>query len=259
MTETVISIENVSFAYDGATVLESVDLEIAARDFACFVGPNGGGKTTLLKLILGLLAPTSGRIRVFGGPPEPARRRIGYMPQSAQVDPSFPVSVMDVVLMGRMGRAEAVGPFRQSEREAAGKALAEVGLYDLRRRPFGALSGGQRQRTLIARALATEPEILLLDEPTASLDAVMEAELYELLRRLNERLTVVTVSHDLGFVSKFVKTVVCIKRCVVVHPTSEVTGEAILEMYGGDVCMIRHDRRSAGRGESHSATEGDYS
>jgi len=250
MPEPVISIENVSFSYDGAAVLEGVNLEIAERDFACFVGPNGGGKTTLLKLILGLLAPTAGRVRVFGATPELARRRIGYMPQYAQVDPSFPVSVMDVVLMGRIGRAETVGPFRKSEREAAGKALAEVGLYDLRRRPFGALSGGQRQRTLIARALATEPEILLLDEPTASLDAVMEAELYELLRHLNERLTVVTVSHDLGFVSRFVKTVVCIKRCVVVHPTSEITGDAILEMYGGDVCMVRHDRRSAEGGHS---------
>jgi len=256
MGEPVISIENVSFSYDGAAVLEDVDLEIAARDFACFVGPNGGGKTTLLKLILGLLTPTSGRVQVFGGPPEPARRRIGYMPQYAQVDPAFPVSVMDVVLMGRMGRAETVGPFRKPEREAAGKALAEVGLYDLRRRPFGALSGGQRQRTLIARALATDPEILLLDEPTASLDAVMEAELYELLRRLNERLTVVTVSHDLGFVSRFVKTVVCVKRCVVVHPTSEVTGQTIMEMYGGDVCMVRHDLRSARHGEPPQATEG---
>ena len=250
MTDPVIRIENVSFSYDGAAVLEHVDLEIAARDFACFVGPNGGGKTTLLKLILGLLAPTAGRVRVFGATPELARRRIGYMPQYAQVDPSFPVSAMDVVLMGRMGRAETVGPFRKSHREAAGKALAEVGLYDLRRRPFGALSGGQRQRTLIARALATEPEILLLDEPTASLDAVMEAGLYELLRHLNERLTVVTVSHDLGFVSRFVKTVVCIKRCVVVHPTSEITGEAILEMYGGDVCMVRHDLHSAKGGHS---------
>lgn len=243
MSPPVISVHGVSFAYDGDLVLRDVCLEVAPRDFACMVGPNGGGKTTLLKLILGLLAPAAGRIRVFGGPPQEARTRIGYMPQHAQVDLRFPVSVADVVLMGRLGRAEIMGPYRRAHRDAACQALREVGLYDLRQRPFGTLSGGQRQRTLIARALASEPELLLLDEPTANLDAPAESDLYELLRRLNERLTVVMVTHDLGFVSRFVRTVICVNRCVVVHPTSEITGEIIREIYGADVCMIRHDQR----------------
>ena len=243
MSPPVISVHGVSFAYDGDLVLRDVCLEVAPRDFACMVGPNGGGKTTLLKLILGLLAPAAGRITVFGGPPQEARTRIGYMPQHAQVDLRFPVSVADVVLMGRLGRAEIMGPYRRAHRDAAGQALREVGLYDLRQRPFGTLSGGQRQRTLIARALAAEPELLLLDEPTANLDAPAESDLYELLRRLNERLTIVMVTHDLGFVSRFVRTVICVNRCVVVHPTSEITGEIIREIYGADVCMIRHDQR----------------
>jgi zinc transport system ATP-binding protein len=242
MPDPVISVHGVFFAYGSAPILEDVCLEVPLRDFACMVGPNGGGKTTLLKLILGLLVPARGQVRVFGGPPELARRRIGYTPQHAQVDFRFPVSVADVVLMGRIGKAETVGPYRRAHRQAAWEALREVGLSDQRHRAFGDLSGGQRQRVLIARALAAEPELLLLDEPTANLDAPAENELYKLLKRLNERLTIVMVTHDLGFVSRFVKTVICVKRCVVVHPTSEITGEVIREMYGGDVCMIRHDQ-----------------
>ena len=242
MPEPVISVRNVSFAYDSTPIIEGVCLEVPERDFACMVGPNGGGKTTLLKLFLGLLAPARGEIRVFGTSPEAARPRIGYMPQHAQIDNRFPVNVADVVLMGRIGKAQTIGPYRRAHREIAWEALREVGLADLRHRAFGDLSGGQRQRVLIARALAVEPELLLLDEPTANLDAPAENELYELLQRLNERLTIVLVTHDLGFVSKFVKTVICVKRCVAVHPTSEVTGEVIREMYGGDVCMIRHDQ-----------------
>lgn len=243
MNEPVISIERMSFSYDGERVLEDVDLAVGPRDFVSLVGPNGGGKTTLLKLVLGLLEPTAGRIRVFGGPPEEARSRIGYMPQHTQVDPRFPVSVTDVVLMGRMSKAAGLGPYRKADREAAWEALRQVDLADLRRRPFSDLSGGQRQRTLIARALVAQPQMLLLDEPTASLDVYMESELYELLNRLNERLTVILVSHDLGFVSRFVRRVVCVKRYVVVHPTSEITGEIIRELYGADVCLVRHDRR----------------
>jgi zinc transport system ATP-binding protein len=242
LAEPVINIEDLTFSYDGTAVLENVKLQIEPRDFACLVGPNGGGKTTLLKLILGLLAPTRGQVTVFGGRPELARHRIGYMPQHVQVDPRFPVTVSDVVLMGRLGAAETFGPYRRAQRQAAGRAIDEVGLTDLRHRPFGALSGGQRQRALIARALATQPDLLLLDEPTANLDVAAEHGLYELLSRLNQRLTIVMVSHDLGFVSEFVKNVVCVKRRVVVHPTSKVTGEVIQELYGIGVRMVRHDK-----------------
>jgi len=244
----VIEIKGLSFSYNGHPVLEDVDLEIGERDFASVVGPNGGGKTTLLRLVLGLLTPTRGTVRVFGEPPARVRRRIGYMPQRVDVDPRFPVSVMDVVLMGRLGATRVLGPFGRADRRAAERVLDEVSLGDLRSRQFSELSGGQRQRVLIARALAGEPELLLLDEPTASLDVGIESELMSLLQRLNERLTIVMVSHDLGFVSQFVKTVVCVKGRCEIHPTSGITGEMINEIYGGGMRMVRHDHRCAEEG-----------
>jgi zinc transport system ATP-binding protein len=253
MSAPAIALDGVRFSYDGATVLEDVTLEIAPRDFVSIVGPNGGGKTTLLKLVLGLLAPAAGRVRVFGQEPAVARRRIGYLPQYASLDPRFPVSVLDVVLMGRLAPGRPLGFFRRADREIALAALADVTLADLRARPFAALSGGQRQRVLIARALASEPDLLLLDEPTASLDVAVEGEFHELLARLAERLGVVLVSHDLGFVSRYVRTVVCVKRKVWVHPTSELTGDLIREVYGTDVRMVRHDRHGCEGGECGSS------
>lgn len=239
--EPVIQLEHVSFGYNGYRVLEDVSLTIYERDFLCIVGPNAGGKTTLLKLILGLLKPGSGTVRVFGQSPVKTRSRMGYMPQHASLDPLFPVSVMDVVLMGKLGNGNKFGLFRKSDREAAMEALARVELCDIRKRAFSDLSGGQRQRVLIARALVSDPEILLLDEPTANVDAAVETGFYELLSQLNEKMTVALVTHDLGFVSHYVKGVACVNRRVVVHPTSEITGEMIQEMYGCDMHMVRHD------------------
>ncbi len=238
--EPVIQFDDVSFAYPNTPVLENVNLTIRRGDFACLVGPNGGGKTTLLRLILGLLRPDCGRVRLFGQPPEQGRRRVGYMPQHAQLDPQFPVRVWDVVLMGRLG-GRMFGPYSAADRARAAEALAEVGLADFRRRPLAALSGGQRQRVLIARALACDPELLLLDEPTASLDPLVQDDMTELLRRLNERLTVVLVSHDVGFVIQHVKTVVCVNRGVAVHPAAPITGESIRALYGQDVQFVHHD------------------
>jgi len=247
----VIEIRAVSFSYNGETVLEDVNLAIGPREFISVVGPNGGGKTTLLKLVVGLLEPTAGTVRVFGLPPREARRRIGYLPQHAQMDPRFPASVADVVLTGRLGPGGRFGPYGKADREAAGEALSDVDLCDLGRRPYAELSGGQRQRVLIARALVSRPDLLLLDEPTAGLDAHMESGLFGLLKVLNERLTIVLVTHDLGFVSQVVRSVACVRRKVVVHPTSEITGEMIREIYGGDVRMIRHDHRCDEGGHSH--------
>lgn len=243
-----ISIEDLTFAYDGTPVLEGVNVAIDERTFVSIVGPNGGGKTTLLRLVLGLLKPAKGRVSVFGQPPEHVRPRVGYMPQNAHLDPMFPVNVMDVVLMGRLGGGRSFGPYGRADKAAAEKALGQVGLHEMRRRFFSALSGGERQRALIARALACEPDLLLLDEPDANLDVAIGGKLYELLRELAKRLTVVVVSHDLGFVSQYVDTVICVARKVVVHPTSEITGETISEIYGGDVCMVRHDHTHEGTG-----------
>ncbi len=244
----IITCRGLNFGYGAEPVLRNVDLAIPAGDFVSVVGPNGSGKTTLLKLALGLLKPDSGSITVFDQAPRRARRHVGYVPQHPRLDPLFPVCALDVALMGRLGRAPALGGWRRADRQAALEALAEVGLADRSGDHFAALSGGQKQRVLIARALAGGPELLLLDEPTAGLDAHVEEDFYRLLEELNKRLTIVMVSHDLGFVSGFVKSVVCVGRDVVIHPTSAVTGEIIADLYGRDVRLVRHDHRCSEEG-----------
>ena len=239
----VVTVSHVSFSYDGVPVLEDVSFTIQERSFISIVGPNAGGKTTLLKLMLGLLQPSRGTIEVLGMHPAKARTRIGYMPQQVQLDLQFPVSVLDIVLMGRMGSGMRFGPYSGMDKAVALDSLRKLEMQDMKDRPFMALSGGQRQRVLIARALACEPEMLLLDEPTANVDMVVETELFELLHEMSRTITVVVVSHDLGFVSHYVESVVCVNRRVMVHPTTAVTGEVIRDLYLSDVCMVRHHRR----------------
>lgn len=241
-----VSIEGVTFSFGRQLVLDNATVEIPQRDFVCMVGPNGGGKTTLLKLILGLLEPAAGRIQVFGESPLKARPRVGYMPQYAELDPRFPVSVMDVVLMGRLGPGRRFGRYRGEDKAAAREAIEQVGLEAVHDRHLSELSGGQRQRVLIARALASEPDLLILDEPDASLDPRVQIHLYDLLVQLNERLTVIMVTHDIGVVSQAIKGVVCVNRHVSRHDTAELTGEVISDLYGGDVQAVSHDH-----GHSH--------
>lgn len=242
MNTAIISFQDVDFSYNSEPILKDVNLEIHPGEFVSVIGPNGGGKTSLLLLALGMLRPNRGTVQVFGRAPERERSRLGYVPQFTRFDPLFPVTVYDVVQMGRLGRFWT-GPYRKEDREAALTALEQVGLAELRRRSFSELSGGQRQRVLIARALATEPEVLLLDEPTANVDRLATDKLYELLVELNQRLTVVLVSHDLGIVSRFVSSVVCVNKTVFTHPVSELTGEMIRDLYGGEIALVRHDHR----------------
>ena len=242
-TATIVDIEDVSFAYNEHLVLERVHLSVNAGDFLCIVGPNAGGKTTLLKLMLGLLKPLRGTILVFGQPSIKARSRIGYMPQYSALDPLFPVNVMDVVLMGRLKKGQIFGFFRKADRKIAEEALEKVDLRHVHSRSFFDLSGGQRQRVLIARALATEPELLLLDEPTSNVDAAIVNELYALLSQLNKTMPVIVVTHDLGFVSSYVNRVACVNRKIVVHETNDISGKMIHELYGREVQMVRHDTR----------------
>lgn len=246
----VIELQDVDFSYNRISVLTGVNLRINPLDSVCMVGPNGGGKTTLVKIILGLLTPDVGRVRLFGRPPQESVLRVGYVPQYVHFDPQFPVTVMDVVLMGRLG-FHFDGRYRKQDRQRALTALEHVELADLADRPFSQLSGGQRQRVLIARALASTEEMLILDEPTAYIDAAAEASLFEMLGQLNKTMTILVVTHDLGFVSRFFQSVICVNRKVVVHPTSEVSGAMIRDIYGGDIRMIRHDHRCAAEGHFH--------
>jgi zinc transport system ATP-binding protein len=248
-SEPVITLRDVWFSYDGPPVLESVNLDIPSLDFVCVIGPNGGGKTTLLKLMLGLIEPSCGSVQVLGQSPIQVRARVGYMPQHAQLDPRFPASVMDVVLTGRLGRTALAGPYRRIDKEVAARVLEEVGLADARSRALASLSGGQRQRVLIARALACEPELLLLDEPTANLDSPAMDDLYTLLHELHQRLTVIMVSHDVGFVSVFFKTAICVNRTVHTHPTRELTSQSVADVYGREVRFVHKPAGDGHRAE----------
>jgi zinc transport system ATP-binding protein len=232
-----VDIQDLWFSYNGGAVLREVNLRIERGELACMVGPNGGGKTTLLKLMLGLLRPDRGRVRILGMRPEEARRRVGYVPQHGRLDPKFPVNVMDVVRMGLLGCRGNRG----RAAEAAMRALEEVNLADLRRRPFSELSGGQRQRVMIARSLVADPNLLLLDEPTAHLDAGTQADFYERIASLRHTCTVLLVSHDAGFVSDVVGKVICVQGTVATHPTAALTGDLIRELYDLDIRLVRHD------------------
>lgn len=236
-----IHLENVDFSYGPVSVLENATVTLGDREFVSIVGPNGGGKTTLLKIILGLLDPQSGKVSIFGSAPEVGRKWIGYLPQYANLDAKFPVTATDVVLMGRLGKTRTLGFYARADREAAREILTRVGLEKLQHRPLATLSGGQKQRVLIARALVSEPKLLLLDEPTSSLDDYVEKELYELLQELNKDLTIVVVSHDVAYVSRYVEKVICVNREVHTHPVSEIDNNIIHEMYGEHVHAVRHD------------------
>jgi len=236
----IIQFERVNFSYNSAPVLIEVSLAIPQGELVYVVGPNGGGKTTLLKLTLGLLKPRTGRIQVFGLPPEKARTRIGYIPQFLQFDPQFPITAFDVVLMGRL-KGGRMGSFSPADRDSAWNAMEKLQIADLARIPFAQLSGGQRQRTLIARSLTSSPELLLLDEPTSNIDAHTEDRLMELINELNLQHTIILVSHDINFVSDKVKRVICVNRTVQVHPTSEISGETLRQVYAKDMMLVRHD------------------
>jgi zinc transport system ATP-binding protein len=235
-----VEVDHVDFAYDGNLVLEDITLRVEERDFLGVVGPNGSGKSTLLKIILGLLQPIRGKVRVFGGSPERSRRLIGYVPQHANLDSTFPISVMDVVLIGRLGRAPILGRYGKRDRQAAEEAMKKAEILDLKHRRFGTLSGGQQQRVLLARALVGSPELLLLDEPTASVDGRVEQDIYHFLKRLNKKVTIVLVSHDLGFISTYVNRVACVNKRLVCNPTEQITGDIIEACYSGPVRILQH-------------------
>lgn len=251
--EPVIRFDQVDFSYNGEPVLEDVNLLIRDREMIGVVGPNGGGKTTFLRLILGLLKPDRGKILVFGDLPARSSHRLGYVPQHMQFDYRFPVSVLDVVVMG-LAAKNGFGPLAKKQVRAAEETLEAVNLLRLRDKPFADLSGGQRQRVLIARALATAPDMLLFDEPTANVDTSAGKQLYEILDRLNQTMTILVVSHDIGFVNHHISSVVCVNHRVQVHPTSELGGQNIIDLYGNDMSLIRHDHRCSEEGHSCSSS-----
>ncbi len=236
----VIEIKNLFFSYDRSPVLEDVNLSFNPRDFAAIIGPNGGGKTTLIKLILGLLVPNSGNVNVFGRNPCVSLPPAGYVPQFFESDRNFPISVLDVVISGLLKPSSFFPWNSRISKDKAMTALSGVGLNGLGKNVFGTLSGGQRQRALIARAIVSEPEILILDEPTASVDNSNEKDIFHLFKSLNEKMTVMIVTHDIGFISSFVNRVVCVNRNVKIHDPSSIDEDIIQSTYNMPMNKIVH-------------------
>ena len=235
-----IDIQDLNFSYGGPRVLQDIRLEVPEGEFLGVVGPNAGGKSTLLKLILGLLAPQSGRLRVLGRSPLVARAEVGYVPQYPAFRRDFPITVEQVVLTGRLGRGRLLGGWTRADRAAARQAMAEAEVAALGARRIETLSGGQLQRVLMARALAGAPRLLILDEPTANIDMRAETDIFDLLKSFNRRMTIVVVSHDVAFVSKYVHRVACLNRTLMCHRTEDIDGQAIQDLYGTDVRMVAH-------------------
>jgi len=236
----VILLEDVWVEYQGLAVLESINLSVRELDFVGIIGPNGGGKTTLLKVLLGLVEPARGRVKILGREPRAARRFVGYVPQYTEFDHAFPISVWDVAVMGRLSARGLLRPYTEEDRDAAENALRQVDMLQHRDRRMGELSGGERQRVYVARALAGKPELLLLDEPTASVDTRVVGSIYDVLGELNQRVTILLVSHDIGVVSSYVKTIACLNRRLIYHGSKEITAEMLEAAYHCPVDLIAH-------------------
>ena len=231
MRDNIIEIKDLSFSYNSQPVLREVNLTVSRGDFVAMIGPNGGGKTTLLKLMLGLLKAESGSVRIFKKPPQEISHRIGYVPQDVHINKNFPISAVDVVLMGKLKPGRGWSRHSRQDRLAAIEALDQVDMKKYRDQRIGQLSGGQKQRVFVARALVTDPELLFLDEPTASIDTRGQNEFYSLLKELNETITIIVVSHDLMVISGSIKSVICVNQRLHYHGHAELTGEMIEMMY----------------------------
>lgn len=235
-----VQVKNVWFSYGSSPILKDVSFALEQGDFLGILGPNGGGKTTLLKLLLGMLKPDRGEIRILGEMPHDAKHRLGYVAQNTSINISFPISVLDLALMGRLSRSRIGRRYSQEDRQKVENALKKVGMWESRYSLIGELSGGQRQRVFIARALATDPEILFLDEPTASIDPEFETDLYEFLRELNRKVTIVVITHDIGAISRHVKSVACVNHTLMFHADGKIT-QGMLDMaYQCPVDLIAH-------------------
>jgi zinc transport system ATP-binding protein len=234
-----VEIRNLSAGYGQNVVLREVNLTIQQFDFIGVIGPNGGGKTTLLKALLGLIPPMGGEIRFGESMTEGSTHRIGYLPQINNIDRKFPVTVYDVVRSGLMSRKRLIGRYSSEENDRSNLLMSEMGISGIRKKAIGELSGGQIQRALLCRALVNNPKLLILDEPNTYVDNRFERELYEKLKILNDQLAILLVSHDLGTISTYVKSYACVNSSLHYHAGNKVTPE-LLKSYECPIQIISH-------------------
>ncbi len=238
-----VLVEDLHFSYDGEPVFEGAGLAIDEGEFTAVIGPNGGGKTTLMRICLGLLKPQRGRVEILGLSPEEARTQVGYVPQDLSVSLSFPITVLEVVMTGLLSLKRLGERFNSHDRERALEILDAMEIRGLADRPVGAVSGGQRQRIFVARALVANPKILFLDEPTAAMDPMFQEDLFQFLHRLNssEGTTVVVITHDVGAISSHVGSVACVGgKGIFRHESSAITPEMLEAAYQCPVDLIAH-------------------
>ena len=236
-----IEIRHLTVGYEENIILSDVSLTIHDKDFIGVIGPNGGGKTTLLKAILGLLQPFRGEVVFHDCMTEGNHHRIGYLPQINNIDRKFPISVSEVVKSGLMSKKRIIKKYAQKDLEYAGELMNEMGIYEIRNKAIGELSGGQIQRTLLCRALVNQPKLLVLDEPNTYVDNRFERELYEKLRRFNENIAILLVSHDIGTISTYVKSIACVNHSLHYHPGNKITPE-LMEAYECPIQIITHGK-----------------
>ena len=226
--ESIVSLSNVTVRYDDYVAIERVNLEIFADDFICIIGPNGGGKTTLIKAILGTI-PYSGEVNIAPSLFNGNKRLIGYLPQHSTFDRNFPISVLEVVMSGLQSERGFSTKYSREDREKAMQLLDKVGIASVADRQIGEVSGGQLQRALLCRAVISEPKLLILDEPTNFIDKPFERELYDILQQLNQRMAIVMVSHEVNNISPAVKSIVCVNRTLHRHNTNTLSHNELRE------------------------------
>lgn len=240
MANPIIEIKNLSAAYDGKRVLHDVNLTVYERDFLGIIGPNGGGKTTLIKCILGLMKPAGGEILFRSARTGANEISMGYLPQYTRIDRKFPISVEEVVLSGLNCKKSLFQRFTSEQREKAHRVMARMGLDGQERRPIGELSGGQLQRALLGRAVVSDPEVVILDEPSTYIDKRFEARLYQLLEEINRECAVILVSHDIGTILQQVKSVACVNETLDYHPDTGVTEEWLERNFNCPIELLGH-------------------
>lgn len=245
----IFDIKNLTFTVKGQNILSNISLEIFSSEYIAVIGPNGGGKTTLVRMLLGLETPTMGEVKIYGKKLSRFKEwyKIGYVPQRAShVDISFPATVLDIVKMGRTSQLGLFGSFGEKDKQAVYDAMFKMDILDLKDKMIGTLSGGQRQRAMIARALASRPEILILDEPNTGVDVTSQKNFYELLKKLNkeDKITIVFVTHDVGVIADDITRLFTINQKAIVcnNPKQTLSCEEMSELYGIDAHLLHNHK-----------------